>query len=121
MNALKKLFIFSFVPVTFCFTAIAEDIESVVENRTTIAPLVYVTSKYPESAYRDGIEGYCRVSYDIEVGSVSRPKNIKIKNCEPESVFEESCKEAVSHWIFIVESTSESPEGLVSTCRYTTD
>lgn len=92
-----------------------------VENRTEIKPIVHFTPKYPKEAMAKNIEGYCRVSFDIKLNEFSKPSNIEVLECSPKGVFEDSCVNSVAHWMFTTKNTSESPTGLITTCKFELD
>jgi len=91
---------------------------SSIENRSEIKALAEIDPKYPIAAARQGIEGFCRVSFDIELNKPSRPHNIKILECSPSDIFEENCITSVSKWIFSPSNSQESPKGLITTCEF---
>ncbi|RTE87228.1 MULTISPECIES: energy transducer TonB [Gammaproteobacteria] len=106
--------------LSFSTTAVFANasLENAVENRQNIQPIIHVGPIYPEEAVNDQIEGYCRVSYDIMFGTLSSPQNIEVLECSPEGVFETSCTESISYWVFSINNSEESEKGLISTCQY---
>jgi len=96
-------------------------IANAVENRTEIKPIVHIEPMYPKEAMAKNIEGYCRVSFDIKLNESSKPSNIEILECSPKGVFEDSCVNSVEKWFFIAKNTSESPAGLITTCKFELD
>lgn len=96
-------------------------IYSAVENRSDIRPIIYIEHLYPKSAFSQGVQGYCRVSFDISREKMSKPFNIKILECSPLGVFESSCTSAINKWLFKAVSslnTKETEKGLITTCKY---
>jgi outer membrane biosynthesis protein TonB len=93
-------------------------IANAVENRTEIKPIIHIEAMYPKDAIAKNIEGYCRVSFDIKLNEPSKPHNIKILECSPKDVFENSCTNSVEKWLFVAKNTSESPTGLITTCKF---
>lgn len=96
----------------------SEVLASVIENRQTIEPIVYITPKYPVEEFNKGVEGTCKVEFDLqgEKGALSKPGNIKPLNC-PNQNFFEYCKNAMQYWRF--KSDQQEPtSGLQTTCRF---
>lgn len=93
-------------------------IANAIENRDEIKPVVLIEAMYPREAFEQNIEGYCRVSFDIKLNESSKPHNIEVLECSPKGVFEQSCINAVKKWFFIARSETESPKGLITTCKF---
>ena len=98
------------------------DISNAIENRKFIKPIVMITAKYPEQEYRAGVEGSCKVSFDLadleKFGSA--PTNIKPIECTNKN-FEKMCTTALSYWRFkSLEDIDkrESPTNLIYTCNF---
>jgi len=89
-----------------------------IENRIEMQPIVRLEPKYPMAAARQGVEGFCRVSFDIELKGAGHPHNIKVLECSPSGMFEANCITAVSKWVFAYRNIQESPNGLITTCEF---
>lgn len=62
-------------------------------------PVVKIHPKYPIEAARNGTEGFCTVSFDINtIGGV---KNAKVIECQPGDVFAKEALRAVVKWKYI--------------------
>jgi outer membrane biosynthesis protein TonB len=96
-------------------------IANAVENRIELKPILHFKPMYPKEAVAKNIEGYCRVSFDIKLTESSKPSNIDVLECSPKGVFEDSCINSVEKWLFIAKNTSESPTGLITTCKFELD
>ncbi|PRO70150.1 hypothetical protein [Alteromonas gracilis] len=122
---MKKLVILPLISLTFygCnSTQPAKDdvdfLASVIENRQTIKPIVYIAPKYPAQEFSNGVEGNCKVEFDVlgESGALSKPTNVKPLDC-PNQNFFEHCKSAVQYWRF-KRDQQEPTTGLHTTCRF---
>ena len=96
---------------------------STIENRTDIRPIVLVEPKYPSWAIKKGIEGFCKVSFDLVPYNekYSQLTNLKALECSPKKVFIKSCLSAVAKWKFRsikAINTDESPNGIITSCHY---
>ncbi|MFW8589998.1 energy transducer TonB [Glaciecola sp. 2405UD65-10] len=104
---------------------ISEAILKAVENRQTIAPIVKFDPKYPLKASKQGIEGFCKLSFDLaNKEAFAKPMNIKVIECTPSGVFEDASISALRKWIFLkIErlNTAESTDGLVTTMSFELD
>ena len=95
---------------------------SAVENRSTIKPIIMITAMYPDYEFQNGIEGSCKVSFDLidQEKFGSAPANVKPLQCS-NSNFLRACEKALTKWRFKALSDldkSESPTGLQYTCKF---
>lgn len=101
---------------------IPETILKAVENRQTISPIAKFDPMYPLEASKQGIEGFCKLSFDLaDTGAFAKPVNIKVVECIPAGVFDEASKLALGKWIFLkIErlNTKESTDGLLTTLSF---
>jgi hypothetical protein len=97
-------------------------IKSAVENRNTIKPIIMITAMYPDYEFQKGIEGSCKVSFDLidQEKFGSAPTNVKPLQCSNPNFFS-ACEKALTKWRFKELSdldNSESPIGLQYTCNF---
>ena len=97
-------------------------INSAVENRSTIKPIIMITAMYPDYEFQNEIEGSCKVSFDLidQEKFGSAPANVKPLQCS-NSNFLRACEKALTKWRFNSLSKldkSESPVGLQYTCKF---
>ena len=63
---------------------------------TDARPIVRVNPKYPITAAQQGIEGWVKLSFNInEIGQVT---NVEIIDAEPQRVFDKEAKRALKKW-----------------------
>ncbi len=98
----------------------------------TLAPIRLKKPEYPESAFKESVEGYCEVTFSLYEYSKSfsisakksvpnyRPFNVNIKRCDVDGYFEESCVAAVKSWLFASATGLQLKESDVFTskCSY---
>ncbi|WDE01490.1 energy transducer TonB [Thalassomonas actiniarum] len=93
-----------------------------IENREDIRPVILIKPKYPIAAANQGIEGSCKVTFDLgKVGILTRAVNIEITECMPQGIFEKVCIDSIKRWAFRdMENldTHESPYGLITYCKF---
>ena len=121
-EVMKKSVLFCLIFLTSEVALSASDVEAVLSNNTEDAPplLVHVKPAYPKSALASGTTGSCSVIFDINHDQ-GRVENVKIFECIPKGVFEESCLGAVNKWWFRPPSTIEEKvitKSLSATCSY---
>lgn len=97
-------------------------IDSAIENRQSIKPLLLLEPMYPKKELEDGIQGSCQVSFDLVNSEKfgSSPSNIEAVKCTNLN-FLAACKDALKRWRFkkVEElSTDESVLGLRHTCKF---
>lgn len=97
-------------------------IDSAIENRQSIKPLVLLEAMYPKKEFDEGIQGSCQVSFDLvnREKHGSSPSNIEVVDCANPN-FLAACKHALNRWRFKkIEdlNTDESVLGLLYTCMF---
>ncbi|WP_125722092.1 hypothetical protein [Pseudoalteromonas rubra] len=96
-------------------------IESSIENREYIRPIVHIAPAYPIKEANEKVEGACKVLFDLADGEYgSHPTNIRAVSCENRNFFKQ-CENALQKWLFRHVSkldSRESPEGLITTCEF---
>ncbi len=99
-----------------------DPLASAIENRKDIKPLIIVSPKYPKSEMAMGVEGSCKVSFDLDdMKFRSKPTNVKAIDCSNDHFFA-ACKTSLDKWLFNAIDklgTRESTKGLVTTCQFT--
>lgn len=104
---------------------IPESVLKAVENRQTIAPIAKFDPVYPLQASKDGVEGFCTLSFDLaNKGVFAKPVNINVIECVPSGVFENASTSALAQWMFLkVEllNKTESTDGLLTTMSFELD
>lgn len=73
-----------------------ETLQSFMPSDNNAMPIVRVEPKYPVEAAREGIEGWVKLSFDIN--SLGQVENVRVLDAEPTRIFEREAKRALLRW-----------------------
>jgi protein TonB len=77
-------------------------------------PIVRMEPKYPPQAARDGIEGWVKLVFSIDV--LGQVENIQVLESEPSRTFDREAKQALSKWKYkpqIVAGVPQAQDGMM--------
>jgi periplasmic protein TonB len=77
-------------------------------------PIVRMEPKYPAQAARDGIEGWVKLLFSIDV--LGQVENVQVLESEPSRIFDREAKRALSKWKYkpqIVAGVPQAQDGMM--------
>ncbi|WP_144392098.1 M56 family metallopeptidase [Pleionea sediminis] len=75
------------------------------EPKAEAKPLTIMPPAYPRDAAQNGVEGFVRLHFDLDLNG--KPQNITVAESEPEGTFDKSAIESVTQWTFVDKNKSD--------------